>query len=254
LSDPEALLPRVAPLPTDTLDLGARHGKIVFALGTAFLGLAVCALRAHVPQLTFALPLASAVLIPVFVTGTRAQLMPTPIELAGRVLRPARDALSTTIDLSHVEIGTIGRVVSGPDQGVDEVRLVCSPHDRMPGLRTIELALAPSGDGAIPEVLVRFDEGSAAGERMARVTSDRRGVSGRTAQERVVRLVPDEPTPSAAAALVGRLLLCLEGRRATDRHSPSGTRPRWRGIERRLALASGRLPVPRGSGAASSPS
>src|SRR5690606_27495240 len=132
-------------LPTDTLDVTARRGGVAFfALACAF---AACAwlLRAHVPQITIALPLVFAAIVPVFFTGTRAQMAPTPTELAARVLRPARDALAAAIDLEHAELSTVGRVVGakeGKEGVVDEVRLTCAPRDRTPGLRAIELALA----------------------------------------------------------------------------------------------------------------
>jgi hypothetical protein len=194
-------------------------------------------LRPYVPQIAIALPLTSAALVPIFVTGTRAQMLPTPTELAARILRPARDALASKIDLSHVELGTIGRVV-GQDT-VDEFRLVCAPRDRTPGLRAIELALAtiPGGHGAVPEVFLRFDDGSPAADRVAQIAAGAAPVPGRTPEERVIRLAPEEPTPSAAAALLGKLLLSLEGRRATDRVSAEpASAPvsvRWKGVERR---------------------
>ncbi len=241
VSDPKALLPGTpAPLPTDALDIATTRARLVFgAIACGVIG-AAWLLRGHVPQIAVSLPLASAVLVPIFVTGTRSQMVPTPIELAARVLRPARDALATTMDLSHIELGTIGRVV-GKAGALDEVRLACAPRDRTPGFRAIELALAtsPVGHGAVPEVFIRFDDGSPAAERIARLAIGAPVVVGRTPEERVVRLSPDEPTPKAAAALVAKLALSLEGRRATDRTDPPAP-VRWKGVERR-----GVRPVPR---------
>ncbi len=246
ISDPMALLPgRTQPLPVDRLDIATGRARLVCAILACAVAGSAWLLRAHVPQITIALVLVSAALVPIFVTGTRSQLMPTPTELAARSLRPARDALAATIDLSHVELRTIGRVVGGAGTGagtgtVDEVRLACAPRDRTPGLRAIELALAvaPGGHGgALPEVFVRFDDASAAAERIARLAAGTGApvVVGRVPEERVVRLSPDEPTPEAAAALVAKLALALEGRRATDRTNASEpTAPaRWRGAERR---------------------
>ncbi len=249
-----ALLPsRTSPLPTDAFDLATLRGRVAFATIAGLVGAAVWILRARVPQIAIALPLASAALIPIFVTGTRAQLRPSATDLAARILRPTRDELATMVDLSHVELTTIGRVVDAPPTGggslpVDEVRLSCVPRDRTPGLRAIDLALAPcrSGHDALPEVFVRFDQGSAAASRLARLAGTAAVVTGRTPDERVVRLSPEDPTPTAAAALVGRLLLGLEGRRATDsseknsedaptRSAPRG-RARWKGPERRRRL------------------
>jgi hypothetical protein len=256
LPSAQALLPsRTSPLPTDAFDLGTVRGRVAFAVIACLVGASVWLLRSRVPQIAIALPLASVALIPIFVTGTRAQLRPSPTDLAARILRPTRDELATMIDLSHVELATIGHVVDAPNVGganqappIDEVRLTCLPRDRTPGLRAIDLALAPcrSGHDALPEVFVRFDQGSAAGERLARLAgaSRARVVTGRTPDERVMRLSPEEPTPTAAAELVGKLLLGLEGRRSTDASenvSPTrdasgrGGRPhaRWKGAERR---------------------
>lgn len=243
VADPRALVPgRPPPLPTDALDVATTRARLLLAAIAAGVGASAWLLREHVPQIAIALPLASAALLPIFVTGTRAQLAPTPTELASRVLRPTRDALAAVLDLAHVEVRTIGRVV-GPTgdarasaslDALDEIRLVCAPRDRTPGLRAIELALAPCprGLGATPEVLVRFDEASSASERIARLAPGAPVVPGRTPEERVVRLSPEEATPRATAALVAKWVMALEGRRATDRPDPPAPAP-WSGKERR---------------------
>lgn len=242
LSDARVLLPeRSLPLPTDALDIATNRARITVAIIASIVFACAWLLRSRVPQIAIALPLASFVLIPMFVTGTRAQLAPSPTDLAARLLRPARDALAAIVDLSHVHLTTIARVVGAKDGSagtIDEVRLSCVPRDRIPGLRAIELALAtcPGARGALLEVFVRFDDGSAAAQRIANVATGVPVVPGRTPEEKVVRLAPDELSPSAAAALVGRLLIELEGRRATDRDPPASKEPvrvRWNGPERR---------------------
>ena len=127
----------------------------------------------------------------------------------------------------------------------DEVRLACAPNDRMPGLRTIELALAgalPGAPAALPEILVRFDDASPAAAKIAQLAPGIRVVPGRSPEEKVLRLSPRVPTPSGAALLLARLSSDLEGRRASDRR-PSGAPPpkvrRFAGIERRLAALTG---------------
>ena len=199
VADPRALVPgRPRPLPTDALDVANTRARLLLTAIAVGVGAGAWLLRAHVPQIAIALPLASAALLPIFVTGTRAQLAPTPTELAARLLRPTRDALASALDLAHVEVGTIGRVV-GPTgdaraaaslSALDEIRLVCAPRERTPGLRAIELALATCsrGLGAVPEVLVRFDDASAAAERIARLAPGTPVVPGRTPEERVVRV------------------------------------------------------------------
>lgn len=255
LSETKALLPQApSPLPSDALDIGATRGRVTFLLVIAALGALTFVLRFRVPQIAIALPLVAMAIVPIFVTGTRAQLAPTPIDLAARLLRPARDALAKMIDLAHVDLRAIGRVVTDKRSGsasssnidlarVDEVRLAAAPRDRIPGLRAIELALAPSGDAfAAPEVFVRYDEGSAAAARIASLCAGIPIVCGRVPEERVIRLVPEEPTPRAAAALVAKMLDALEGRRLGDRvasaaetdpAAPASRPILWRGPERR---------------------
>lgn len=238
MSDSKALLSGPPPpLPTDAFDIATTRARLSFGVVACSVAASAWLLHPIVPRISIALPLVSAALVPIFVTGTRSQLAPTPTELAARWLRPVRDALAATMDLSHVDLGTIGRVVTSAG-AVDEVRLVCAPRDRTPGLRAIELALAngPVGHGAVPEVFIRFDDGSSAAERVARLVTGAPVVAGRTPEERVVRIVPDEPNAAAAAALVSRLALALEGRRARDR-AGSPAPCRWKGIERRGRLA-----------------
>lgn len=193
----------------DAFDLGARRGKIVLALLAAVVAVLAVVLRPHVPQIGLALPLFAATMLPLFVTGTRAQMAADASELAAKHLRPIRDALGTAIDLAHVEVSAIAR---GNVETPDEVRLACAPKERTPGLRAIEVAIAPTATGgAIPEVFVRFDSGSAAADRVARHGAAL--LPGRTAQERVLRFAPDEPTAPATSSLVARLLADLEERR-----------------------------------------
>jgi hypothetical protein len=237
-----------SPLPTDGLDLGSRRGRIVFAAIVGLVVAAVAILRLRVPQIALALPISAVALLPIFSTGTRSQMPPAPAEVAARLLRPARDALASVVDLTHIELATTGRVIRSTGSSsadiVDELRLTCVPRDRTPGLRAIELALAigPCG-AALPEVFLRFDDASAAAERIVRLAPGAPTVCGRTTEERVTRLAPQPGTPEAAAALVGCLLLSLEGRRASDRQGPDA-HARWTGPERR-----GRILAPAGAAA-----
>lgn len=250
LSSSSALV--APPAPPDALDVTTARGRLAFAAAACALVAAAWALGSWIPEGTVALPLAAAALAPIFVTGTRRSLPPTPTEQAASVLRPARDALAAEIDLSHVDVQAIGRVLAAasscaPDAGdlargeIDEIRLACAPRDRAVGLRAVEIAATTSPLGhALPEVFVRFDDGSAAGGRVAGIAAGAPAVLGRTPEEKVVRLAPAEPTPTAAAALVARLLLALEGRRAIDRGEPPTLR--WEGMDRRRARASAGTP------------
>lgn len=238
LERPESVLaPTRSFLPSDPFDIATARARIVVLAIVATVTAAAWLLGPYVPQIAIALPLSAATLVPVFVTGTRAQLAPSPSELASRILRPTRDALASALDLAHVDLVPMGRLVGAAGEP-DEVRLACAPRDRTPGLRTIELALAtvPGGQGAVPEVFVRFDDASAASARIAALAPGAPIVPGRSPEERVMRVRPDEPTPRGTAALLARLVLALEGRRDSDRGAADVPRPRkvsWRGRERR---------------------
>ena len=229
------LAPKRTPLPGDALDIGALSGKAV-AAGIA-LGIAALAyfLRTRVAGAAIALPLAGAALVPIFFTGTRAHLPERPEDVAARVLRPARDALARTIDLAHVDVTTIARTIA--KDAIDEVRLAFVPVVRTPGLRSIELAVARGAAAALPEVLVRFDEESQAAARIATIAPGAPIVPGRTPEERVMRVAPDDATPEGAARVVAALLSDLEDRRGA-------IAVRWSGVERRCPDLSDAATVP----------
>lgn len=246
VADEVALVPsRPKALPGDTLDLGITKGRLVALAIFGGIGLGAWLLRWHVPGIAFAAPIASMMLLPLFASGKRNELPASPRELASSLLRPTRDELARMLDLSHVELGTIARVVPGASRGVfDDVRLACAPVDRTPGLRAIELALAapPGARAALPEVLVRFDEGSEAAARIAGAKLGASVVTGRAPEEKVCRIVPADPTARGAARELARLLENLEGRRASDRKDFVAApvpppKKRYRGPERRTRLA-----------------
>ena len=211
--------------PGDALDIGTRKGKLTALALVVVLGIVSFVLRSRVAGAAISIPLVAAALVPLFVTGTQAQLPRSPAELAARVLGPARDMLGRLVDFAHVDVRCFARVREGT-KSYDEVRLACSPADRIPGLRSIELALAtlePGAPAALPEVLVRFDDGSEAAAKIVQLAPGIRVVTGRAPGEKVLRLSPRAPTPSGAARLLARLAFELEGRRATDRASSGPT-------------------------------
>jgi hypothetical protein len=237
IADADVLVARPDPS-SDVFDVGTRKGKIAAALVAIAIAAVAFALRLRVAGAVVAVPLCSAALVPLFVTGTRAQLPPRPSDLASRVLRGARDALARMVDLAHVEIACIARFRSGaPSDPIDEVRIACAPKDRIPGLRAIELAVAAPREGATsvawPEILVRFDDGSEAAAKIAEVARGRRIVPGRGPEEKVLRVAPDAPTSAAAARLVAHLLGQLEERRARASAAPKREAAPWAGPERR---------------------
>lgn len=238
------------PLAGDAFDIGTRKGRLVALAIAAVLAAMTFVLRHRVPGVVVTVPLVSAALVPLFATGTRGQLPRSPAEHAATILGPARDALGRLVDLGHVDVTCLARFREGTST-YDEVRLACVPADRIPGLRAIELAVASPPTGApvaIPEVLVRFDDGSHAAAKIAELAPGVRIVPGRAPEEKVLRLAPRVPTAAGAARLLARLATDLEGRRATDRPSEPGaavTAPppstRFPGKERRAPLGPPRL-------------
>src|SRR5690606_5898402 len=148
---------------------------------------------------------------------------------AARVLRPVRDELGRHVDLAHVELATIARFVgteaprgNAGKKPIDDVRLACAPASRTPGLRGIELALAaaaPGAHAALPEVLVRVEDGSEAAARLFAFARGATVVPGRCPEEKVARIVPSEATPRGTARALADVIRALEGRRATDREA-----------------------------------
>ncbi len=232
MDDADVFLARTDGVAGDAFDVVTTKGRLTASVLVLAVVTAAFVLRHVVPYAHVAIPLAATALVPLFTTGIRPQLPPSPIELASRVLAPARDVLAASIDLAHVDLVPIARLREGT-RAVDEVRLACAPSIRIPGLRTIELALATSHeapDAAIPQVLVRFDDGSPAASKVAAIAPGMEVVVGRSPEEKVLRVTPRIPTARSAAGLVARLLGELEGRRAADRNEDPAP---FRGDDRR---------------------
>ncbi|MCL2725776.1 MAG: DUF2207 domain-containing protein [Polyangiaceae bacterium] len=213
------------PLPGDAFDVSTYKGKFA-ALGILAVVAALAAVLAtRVAGAMIALPLAATAIVPLFVTGTRASLPPAPADRVARFLRPTRDRLARLVDLAHVDVGFIARFRTRAATGsrpydFDEVRLACMPKDPVPGLRGIELALAPLAPGAravVPEIFVRFDDGSSAAAKVAQIASGVSVVIGRVPGEKVLCLPVRVPTSRFVAKLLARLTVDLEGRRLADR-------------------------------------
>ncbi len=222
------------------LDASTAQGSAALAvLLFAVLG-AAWALSGWIPSAALAVPLACSALLPIFVTGMRAQIPPRPKELAMRALRPVRDALGRRADLEHLEVGFVARELHASND-IDEVRLSCVPRDRMPGLRSIELAVlvGPDGTDVLSEVLVRVEDASSAAGRLARLAPGISVVVGRSLDEKVLRLRPVDSSASATARLISELAVALEGRRGSDRGHAAESEALWAGLERRGVIAMG---------------
>jgi hypothetical protein len=213
---------------SDPLDLATWAGRVTFAAAVAASIALGFALRPLNPAWLWLLPLDALALLPLFVTGSRAQLPPDRVRSPRRRLASLhrllkRDAAFRVSPWARLPIGA-----ASPD----ELRLLVLPRAAMPGVVGIEVGVAwiatPAGYAPETEVLVRVRDDTAAAARLVALGPHRRPVHGRKTDERVVRLVPSLPSRAGAVALVRRLAQELRDRRK----SLPGVK--WPGAERRL--------------------
>ncbi len=137
-------------------------------------------------------------LIPVFVTGTRADLTPDASR-ATSVLRGIHARLSAQDGLKVTPWARLPSLADHPD----ELRLLVMPRAPIPGLFGIEVAAAWERRAGTfvssAEVLVRVHEDSPASAKMAALRA--RSQPGRKPEERVFRFEPAWPSTAAAAQL-----------------------------------------------------
>ncbi|MGO8997426.1 MAG: hypothetical protein ACLQVI_29270 [Polyangiaceae bacterium] len=228
LSPAEAFAPRGESLPLALVDVATLAGKatlLVLACASVAVGLA---LRPIDVSWAWLVPLDALALLPLFVTGSRAQLPPDRV----RSPRGRLEALHRLLKRKNaLRVAPWARVPTGASSP-DELRLLVLPRAPMPGVIGIEVGVAwiatPAGYAPETEVLVRVREATAAAARMVALAPARRAVPGRKTDERVVRLVPAVPSRAGAVALIQRLTSELHDRRK----SLPGIS--WPGAERRL--------------------
>jgi hypothetical protein len=205
--------------------LAGKATLLATALGSIALGLGLRPIDATWIWLA---PLDALALLPLFITGSRAQLPPDRVRSPARRLASLHRLLRRDGTLRVTPWARVPTGASVPD----ELRLLVLPRAAIPGVVGIELGVAwvatPAGYAPETEVLVRVREASAAAARMVALAAHRPIVHGRKTDERVVRLVPALPSRAAAAALVRRLARELHDRRKS---LPSLA---WSGSERRL--------------------
>jgi hypothetical protein len=213
---------------SNVLDVATPAGKLaLLAAAVGSIALAV-ALRPLDCSWAWLVPLDALVLLPVFVTGSLAQLPPDRVRSPRRRLASLHGVLKRD---SSIRVAPWARLPTGAALP-DELRLLVLPRAPMPGVVGIEVGVAwietPAGYVPETEVLVRVRDASAAAAQMVALGPHRRVVHGRKTDERVVRLVPALPSRGGAVALVKRLAAELRDRRK----SLPGIK--WPGRERRL--------------------
>jgi hypothetical protein len=227
------------------LDVDFTSGKIMaFAIATIVVAISWVARRLH-PEAPYLVLLDALALVPIFATGRASQLPPDRARAPTRALHRVFERMRGVRALKVTAWARFPGALSGrgyplpPGKSAvtaraDELRLLALPSAAMPGLVGIEVGLAWgrtwTGWASAPEVLVRVHEDSGAAARMATLG---RGwgwprVTGRTPEERVLRVAPRAPTLQAVCSLVERLSAELVDRRLVVPERP------YSGRERRL--------------------
>jgi hypothetical protein len=142
-------------------------------------------------------------LVPLWITGTRRSLPVSP-RRAARVLAP----LVTPLRGAGLAVRPVGRYPiceDGTSADLDEVRLRVTSSRARPGFGAVEItAVSPTW----MEVFVRVRDGSPAAARLAEIAPDHAVVCGRTPDERVMTLVPEQIRD--VASFVERLVRSLD--------------------------------------------
>jgi hypothetical protein len=210
---------------TDTFTNAGKWALLGVVVAAIALGLV---LGAADPAWTWLVPLDALALLPIFLTGSRAQLPPDRARSSKATLAAIHRLLKRD---GAVRVSPWARVPTGAT-APDELRLLVLPRAPIPGVVGIEVGVAwtatPAGYAPETEVLVRVRDATEAAARLVAFARGARPVHGRKTDERVVRMVPSLPSRRGALALVQRVAGELRDRRKS---LPSVA---WKGAERRL--------------------
>jgi hypothetical protein len=195
------------------LDLSTLLGKGICLLLFAGVGVACWWLGRRSLSQALLVGFDAVALLAVFATGRMACLPPDMAVEPARVLRKVAARLKKKKGLRGVRIVPRIRVPHGA-MDADELRLLLAPRAPLRGFLGIEIgvtyALSTGARLAMPEVLVRFLEGSPCEQALAAVARSGRVTPGRKPEERVIALSPRLPTVhmtvEIAAALVMRVI------------------------------------------------
>jgi hypothetical protein len=217
LKDEDAFAPVVVRRAGRFLDLGTLAGGFLAVVGFGAIALGVVWLLPRSPYHALCLGLGSVLLLPLFATG-RSVHLPSPRSESARVALPP---VARRLRARGLRIHAFARVAEG-DSEPDELRLLVRANRPREGLLGVEIGIEqqPSIAGflALPFVLVRVREGSAAQRCLGRQVVWQRG---RGAEERVTILRPGLPHPSLLIDLVSEL-----SRQLSDETRPPSSRAR----------------------------
>ncbi|HWL86387.1 MAG TPA: hypothetical protein VNO21_11325 [Polyangiaceae bacterium] len=244
LREREAFAPPRPSSPMDVLDASTHAGKVLFGLLAAAAAAGGYLTSRGVPvfgRTTVDLCLLDLlVLVPIFFTGTRAQLPPSSPHASSPWLKSLFVAMKKrALSLPSANAFRIVPWARHPvgSEAHDELRLLVLPRASMPGVIGIEIGGTwpgtESGSYLSPELLVRVHDASAAAAKLLALAPKERPVPGRRTHERVVRFKPEIPTLAATRDLALSLVHALVDRRA---HA-AAVACAWEGLERRLPPA-----------------
>ncbi|HVW24218.1 MAG TPA: hypothetical protein VHC69_02550 [Polyangiaceae bacterium] len=188
-------------LPGRLLDAGTVPGFLLFAaLLSSFVAGALAVARKS-PYEGLWVALASAILFPIFCTGTAGEL---PF---GKASEELLEWLMNALDGARsIEAYPLARVPQGAEER-DEIRLLVLPKPALPGFVALEAGVdyhqGVLGFMPLPYVLVRVIENSVAADALPKGLLWTRG---RSAEERVAVLRPKLPTRKVTLELVKRLV------------------------------------------------
>jgi hypothetical protein len=189
LAIPEVAVPKAA----------KRDRNYAAPIVLAAIAIAFALLLRRDTRAAIALAMDSAVLLPIFITGTARQLPPDRVADAWRVLSP----IARAFDKPKIIARTWGRTI-------DEIRLRI---DGRVGIRSIEIGCAlvhgAGGCALVPELLVRLDA-----SLTLEIEDEHVAALGRSDDERTLCIRPAKLDPPAIRAKVDALFSAAESVRA----------------------------------------
>lgn len=222
LTEEEAFAAPASPLPGRLFDAGSMPGFVLFVLLLASFVAAALWLLPRSVYHALMLLLASACLLPIFLTGRASTL---PADRARAPMRVLHWMSRRLRRLEGLKVVPWARIPDGDGQP-DELRLLVVPRRAAAGLSAVEVGLeydvSGAGTMALPWVIVRAREGSRAHGLLAAHVSWTRG---RRSDERVAVLWPALPTRQSTLSLVQELVQLLadrdSGRQSSSKRSRS---------------------------------
>jgi len=222
ISDDEAFRRRGPRPPGRWLDTGAVPGFVVFVLALAAVAYGAIRVFPASPYYALLLALASASLIPIFCTGRGSELPPDPVDRPRALLAYLAKRVRRSSGLQAKAWARFPRGGSEPD----ELRLLVVPGRALSGLTGIEVGLeyqfGGGGPLALPYVLARTQDGSAAYSALA---TDVAFMRGRRSGERVAVIRPKLPTRAMALRLTLRIADLLTDKQGQSKKARPARRP-----------------------------